>query len=234
MGIARFQDLCLDATAPAAVADFWAGALGLTSPDQARTDEVIRLDPPSDRPEAETLWVNPVPEPRSAKTRVHVDVRLGAPDPAALLAAGARVVRHPAEDPWWVLSDPEGNEFCAFAPRAGARPGVFELVVDSADPAAQARWWAGVVGGEVEVEDAVASVVGAAGFPWEYWVFAAVPEPRTVKNRMHWDVRLTADEPAALLRAGATMLREPADRTPWWVLADPEGNEFCAFPRSEH
>ncbi|MCX4471276.1 hypothetical protein C5N14_19585 [Micromonospora sp. MW-13] len=35
-----------------------------------------------------------------------------------LLAAGARLVREPdVEVSWWVLADPEGNEFCAFAPR---------------------------------------------------------------------------------------------------------------------
>ncbi|MEK8110240.1 VOC family protein [Micromonospora sp. M12] len=40
-------------------------------------------------------------------------------------------------------------------------------------------------------------------------------------------------EPTALLDAGATVLREPQDRARWWVLADPEGNEFCAFaPRA--
>ncbi|MFF5180000.1 VOC family protein [Micromonospora sp. NPDC000316] len=35
-----------------------------------------------------------------------------------MLAAGARLVREPVGDAdWWVLADPEGNEFCAFAPR---------------------------------------------------------------------------------------------------------------------
>ncbi|WP_309227476.1 VOC family protein [Micromonospora thermarum] len=53
---------------------------------------------------------------------------------------------------------------------------------------------------------------------------------KTVKNRMHRDVDLVDPEPTALIRAGATLLREPTDQTRWWVLADPEGNEFCAFP----
>ncbi|WBB53931.1 hypothetical protein O7601_25805 [Verrucosispora sp. WMMD573] len=47
---------------------------------------------------------------------------------------------------------------------------------------------------------------------------------------MHWDVDLATAEPSALIRAGATLLREPDDAVSWWVLADPEGNEFCAFP----
>jgi Glyoxalase-like domain len=62
--------------------------------------------------------MNPVPEPRTVKTRIHVDFRLAEPDPAALVGAGATVVRDPGDDPWWVLADPEGNEFCAFPPRA--------------------------------------------------------------------------------------------------------------------
>ena len=107
---------------------------------------------------------------------------------------------------------------------------VYELVVDCADAPAQAAWWANITGGRVEVDDdGAASVVDAAGFPWQYWVFNPVPEPKTVKNRMHWDVDLIGTDPAELIAAGATLLREPDDTISWWVLADPEGNEFCAF-----
>jgi hypothetical protein len=50
-----------------------------------------------------------------------------------------------------------------------------------------------------------------------------VPEPKTVKNRVHWDVYGTVEE---FLDRGATRLWD----TPGWVtLADPEGNEFCVF-----
>jgi hypothetical protein len=44
---------------------------------------------------------------------------------------------------------------------------------------------------------------------------------------VHWDV--TAGSVAPLVEAGATLLREPDDDINWYVLADPEGNEFCAF-----
>ncbi|MCI4061524.1 hypothetical protein MRQ36_02610 [Micromonospora sp. R77] len=45
-------------------------------------------------------------------------LRLAGPEPAALLAAGARLVREPdTEVSRWVLADPAGNEFCAFPPR---------------------------------------------------------------------------------------------------------------------
>jgi Glyoxalase-like domain len=50
-----------------------------------------------------------------------------------------------------------------------------------------------------------------------------------VKNRVHWDVDLPGAGPAALVAAGARILRGSDDEIRWWVLADPEGNEFCAF-----
>src|SRR5215216_3943908 len=53
-----------------------------------------------------------------------------------------------------------------------------------------------------------------------------VPEPKTVKNRMHVDVRLRDEAHLEeLLRLGAKVISE---HDSWRVLADPEGNEFCA------
>lgn len=61
-----------------------------------------------------------VPEAKSVKNRVHLDLRAGRSDDAKtakvaeLVAAGARTVRR-VEEPgqWWVvMADPEGNEFC--------------------------------------------------------------------------------------------------------------------------
>jgi hypothetical protein len=76
--------------------------------------------------------------------------------------------------------------------------------------------------------------------------FQKVPEDKTVKNRVHLDVRFSAsrgvpmtDRPAklaaarehaaALVAAGATVLTEVDDprEGAWVVLADPEGNELC-------
>ena len=63
----------------------------------------------------------------------------------------------------------------------------------------------------------------APGMPFEM-VFGDVPEPKTVKNRIHWDV--DTDDVHLLVDAGATVL---AEHPSWTVLGDPEGNEFCAF-----
>ncbi|MEV1072661.1 VOC family protein [Micromonospora parva] len=227
--LARFKDLCLDANDALALGAFWARMLDGDVADAG--DDDTRVDPRSARSDAESIWVNKVPEPRVGRTRVHLDLRLAGADPAALLAEGARLVREPDDDAGrWVLADPDGNEFCALAVDADSHPGPFQLVVDALDPAAQATWWAGVLGGAVEHGPTEAAVLGAAGLPWERFVFDGVSEPKTVKNRMHWDVELGDPEPTALIAAGATLLREPLDDAHrWWVLADPEGNEFCAF-----
>jgi hypothetical protein len=63
-------------------------------------------------------------------------------------------------------------------------------------------------------------------------LFQAVPEGKTVKNRVHWDVRLDGrdkDDVRKQLEArGATFLWS-ANEGPhgWHTMADPEGNEFC-------
>ncbi|MFI1733486.1 VOC family protein [Streptomyces acidicola] len=64
-------------------------------------------------------------------------------------------------------------------------------------------------------------------------LFQDVPEPKTVKNRLHVDIHAGPDGldklVAHLEYLGATRLHE-VDKGPaghWWVMRDPEGNEFC-------
>jgi hypothetical protein len=238
MADARFRDLCLDARDPHPLAAFWGAALHREV--HVGSDDDPYLTGPGGRRDGGLTWVDPVPEPRTGKTRVHLDLRLAAADPAPLVQLGARVVRDPDGDVrWWVLADPEGNEFCAMPPAPpewglppADRPTPFELVVDCADPAAIGGWWAERFGVTLGAREGGPWrwLEGVAGFPLPFWVFNPVPEPKTVKNRMHWDVDLTTPTPAALVGAGARVLREPDGEIRWWVLADPEGNEFCAFP----
>jgi len=94
-------------------------------------------------------------------------------------------------------------------------------------PEAQARWWAGVYGVSVTDNDGWFTLEGVPGMPIQTMDFVPVPEPKTVKNRIHWDVSVPSVAP--LVEAGATVLREPGGDIGWHVLADPEGNEFCAF-----
>jgi hypothetical protein len=128
---------------------------------------------------------------------------------------------------WTVMTDPEGGEFCAFLRPEVPAERLHGLVVDSADPEAQARWWARVYGVSVTKNDGWFTLEGVPGMPILTMDFVPVPEPKTVKNRIHWDVTVPGVSP--LVEAGATVLREPGDGIRWHVLADPEGNEFCAF-----
>lgn len=104
-----------------------------------------------------------------------------------------------------------------------------EVVIDCADPAALAAFWAGVLGGEpVGRDDAWWSI-----FPpgWSQLSFQRVPEPKTVKNRLHLDV-LVSDIAAATAQAvslGASTVGEVHHGTAgsFQVLLDPEGNEWC-------
>lgn len=64
-----------------------------------------------------------------------------------------------------------------------------------------------------------------------------VPEAKSVKNRLHFDVRpdgtTQAEEVERLLALGATRADVGQGQdVPWVVLADPEGNEFCMLHRS--
>jgi hypothetical protein len=69
-------------------------------------------------------------------------------------------------------------------------------------------------------------------------LFIEVPERKQIKNRIHFDLRpqhgSRDEELARLLELGATKVddRRNPDGTGWFVLADPEGNEFCIL-RSE-
>jgi catechol 2,3-dioxygenase-like lactoylglutathione lyase family enzyme len=119
-----------------------------------------------------------------------------------------------------------------------------EIVVDCQDPVAQAAFWAAVLGyhvvrsahGQVEIAawpqepaDLPEQVRQAPVVP--ALVFVTVPEGKTVKNRLHLDVR-PADgsieaEVARLVALGARRADVGQGSQPWAVLADPEGNEFC-------
>jgi hypothetical protein len=136
-----------------------------------------------------------------------------------------------------VVEAPDGLSLCVMntGPEHNEFVGPFELNVDSADPTAIAQWWADRTGGTVNTREGADYVwiEGADGFPFHYWVFGAVPEPKTVKNRVHWDVVLRDATVSDLVDAGATVLREADDDVYWTVMADPEGNEFCAFLPSD-
>ena len=109
------------------------------------------------------------------------------------------------------------------------------ITFDCADPWALSEFWSRVTGWprhpeNVPTDEEVLLVAPEGAFP--RLLFIRVPEPRTVKNRVHLDVQPDVprdDQVAALLEMGATLVadhRQP-DGGGWVWLADPEGNDFC-------
>jgi hypothetical protein len=228
MALARWKDLCIDANDAVLVGRFWAAVLGLDI--QPNGDGgALRGERPED-----TIWVNRVPEPKTVKHRLHLDIEVTSLDP--LLELGATVLRPEGDDGirWTLMADPEGGEFCAFrrdeiGGDAPARR--YAMVLDCASSDAsltEASWWAEVLGATV-AEDGRGFwwVEGAPGLPFDSWDFIPVPEPKTVKNRLHVDV--VCDDIDGLVARGCTVVRTPDAEVDWHVLTDPAGNEFCAF-----
>jgi catechol 2,3-dioxygenase-like lactoylglutathione lyase family enzyme len=223
MAAARYKDLCIDANDAGRIGRFWAAVLGLDLHE--RDDGVVRLSGPT--PE-HTVWINPVPEPVTVKQRVHLDVNAASVDD--VVAAGASVLD--AESfPWAVLADPEGGELCVFVREPPVGPRLYEIGIDTASTesaAAIAAWWGSLLGANVMHDERGYSYVDSVpGAPFDSLDFVPVPEPKTVKNRIHLD--LVTDDVSALVAVGARVVRPRDEEIAWTVLADPDGNEFCAF-----
>jgi len=224
MALARFKDLCIDVADARACGAYWSTMLGWSLEMHDDGDAHLR-----DEGGRVQVWLNVVPEPKSVKNRIHLDVNAESVQEA--LDAGARLERELPR--WTMLLDPDGQEHCVFprAERVEKRP--YELVWDCAEGArsshAIATWWSQVVGGAVvDDERGFSWVHDIPECPWDSFDFTGVPEPKAAKNRVHVDV--TTDDLDALVAHGATVLRAKGDAgLGWTVLADPDGNEFCAF-----
>ena len=140
-------------------------------------------------------------------------------------------------------------------------PYTVQVVVDCADPHSLADWWAELLGWQVEPQDEafIRSMIDQ-GFATDdqtthhrgalVWatgaaivhpdglerapriLFQWVPEPKTVKNRVHLDLRNSvdpgSDERDRLLALGATEVGAGSQGPHHWlVFTDPEGNELC-------
>lgn len=113
-----------------------------------------------------------------------------------------------------------------------------DLVIDATDHQALADWWCDVLGytrrpppagGEEPREEWPVPIHDPHGHGPLIWLNPA-PEAASGPNRMRLDVRGDTEE---LLTLGAKLVRRADAERRWDVLADPEGNEFCVFPREE-
>jgi predicted enzyme related to lactoylglutathione lyase len=112
-----------------------------------------------------------------------------------------------------------------------------KISVDAHNAYAQSVWWTKVTGWQENPDDPnepehtecwIGPADGSPGL-----LFINVPESKTLKNRIHFDVhphdRTRNEEVEWLVSVGASVVddrREPDGRG-WVVMADPEGNEFC-------
>ncbi|OZE86249.1 glyoxalase-like domain protein [Rhodococcus sp. 15-649-1-2] len=135
----------------------------------------------------------------------------------------------------------------------------FQVTVDSGKPHEQAKWWASALGWVVEptdgafIEGLIAAgharqedtVVFEGDLVWKIGaaifdpdtpgtprvLFQLVPEPKTVKNRLHFDIWVGDEREAIaqkLVDAGASVShRGQVGPSTWITMTDPEGNEFC-------
>jgi predicted enzyme related to lactoylglutathione lyase len=114
-------------------------------------------------------------------------------------------------------------------------PRIRNFAFDCAEPYPLALFWSAVMNATVDADCAPGDdEVGIRLLTNQALFFQRVPEPKTVKNRVH--ICLEPDETRdgdvdRIVALGATFLedhRRP-DGLGWVVLADPEGNEFCVL-----
>jgi hypothetical protein len=182
----------------------------------------------------------PVSEPKTHKSRVHLDLRTDSDVHrdeliGRLIGTGAaRADLGQGDVPWGVFADPEGNEFCVTPPRYYDVPTgpVGAICLTSANHASQSEFWSAATGWP-RVRRGLHRGVGP------FIVFGGGdPAPKRGKNRVHIDVAppLGGDQHAEadrLERLGARRVDIGQSNVGWVVMADPEDNEFCVLtPRS--
>ncbi len=240
----RLVHMVIDAHDTSRLAGFWAAALGwdvgYDEPGEAGVWPA-GFDYPGTG--ALPLVFVPVPEPKTVKNRIHLDLATQSAGHQQELVGRLRDLGAVPADvgqgdvPWVVLADPEGNEFCVLDPRQVYRDTgpVAAIVVDSAVPAGVADFWTVASGWHLYNNGNGVVALRSPQDSGPYLEFLPSSDPKRVKNRVHLDVAPHSDEDhaaavEALLRAGAVRadVGQGGDVS-WAVLADPEGNEFCVL-----
>jgi hypothetical protein len=236
--------LLFDSANPPSAAAFWAQALGWEVPYES-PEEAVAAPAGFEYPgtSAVPVFFVPVPEPKTAKNRVHLDLTSTSLDDQAtkverLLGLGATHVDVGQGDaPWVVMADPEGNEFCVLEPRPVYRDTgpVAAIVVDCADPEAMSRFWTLAAGWPVSSADDDFAALRSATGEGPFLELLRSGDPKRVKNRVHLDIAPCADDEHAAevtaLQAAGAKLADVGQRgeESWTVMSDPDGQEFCVL-----
>jgi catechol 2,3-dioxygenase-like lactoylglutathione lyase family enzyme len=98
-------------------AAFWGGALGLEVVEDG--EQYVFL---GGGPGGISVGLQRVPEEKTAKTRVHLDIVTDDLDGEVQRLEGLGATRQSNTEGWWVLQDPCGNEFCVVPSGSGELP----------------------------------------------------------------------------------------------------------------
>ena len=106
-----------------------------------------------------------------------------------------------------------------------------QVIVDSIAPVDLGHWWCAALGWVIVNDDPDEFEIRPHIDRTPGLLFALVPEPKTIKNRLHIDLRPDDRdaEVERLVGLGASRVDVGQRNESWVVLADPEGNEFCVL-----
>jgi predicted enzyme related to lactoylglutathione lyase len=117
-----------------------------------------------------------------------------------------------------------------------AGPGIV-MVLDCADGPRLAEFWGATLNYPISRQVEQFTILRPADDvdPRPQLILQQVPEPKSVKNRMHMDLHVAdvEGEVRRLQALGARKVQEQPNCLGdycWYLLADPEGNEFCVAP----
>ena len=196
--MAGLGNVTFAAADPAALAEFWAGALGYEIQDappdfmehwlaagRDPNGAAAAVDPRGDGPR---LFFNKREKSPTIEIPIHLDVNAVDPDAEVgrLLALGAKlVVRRTIaigdfSEGWTVMRDPEGNGFCVQGPdtqRAEPGPFIRNITFACADPEKLAAFWAEAVGYAREERGSVDDLLAAGLDPAELGAHISLAHP---------------------------------------------------------
>jgi predicted enzyme related to lactoylglutathione lyase len=229
----RLQSLCIDATNPRLLARFWAGLLGWPTAADGLT-----LLPDDDT--GFQLRFAPTDLPKAGPNQLHFHLTSTSLDDQQQTVARARElgaqpldVGQRPEEGHIVLADPDGNEFCVIEPgnKWLAGCGYFAELACEGSPAVGYFWSAALdwpLVWDQEQETAIRAPHGGPKIAWG----GPAEAPKTVKDRMHFDLVPDGDQAAEVDRLtglGARRVDIGQGEVGWVVMADPDGHEFCVL-----
>jgi predicted enzyme related to lactoylglutathione lyase len=234
----QLASLCFDALDPVRLARFWASALGWEVHDEA-SGEIGVL--PTDGTRFILVFL-PVPEPKTAKNPIHLDLVTESVDHQRevverLIELGAQPVDigQGSDADHVVLADSEGNEFCVVLRGEFLADTDFlgAVVFEPAHPAT-GHFWGEAIGWPVVYDQDGDVAIRAPEGQGPFITFGPPGVAKSGKNRLHLDLAPHADDHQAteverLIALGASRIDIGQGDVPWVVLADPDGNEFCVL-----